>query len=317
MQSQKQSRIVIIGTGAVGSSYAFALLNHHLTNELVLIDMNKEKAAGDALDLNHGIPFASPMKIWAGDYEDCRDADLVVITAGANQAPGETRLDLIEKNLNIFKTIVHQIMNSGFNGIILVATNPVDILSYATWKLSGLPKEKVIGSGTILDTSRFRFLLSQYFNVDPRNIHACIMGEHGDSELPVWSHVHVGSRTLKDLVDVEDQNVQEELNGLFEQVKNAAYEIIRLKGATYYAIAQGLIRLTRAILNNENSILTVSTLMQGQYGLDDLYIGAPAILNQEGLREVIELNLSLEEHVKLKKSGEQLKEALAPFRHLL
>ncbi|MFV8826645.1 L-lactate dehydrogenase [Alkalihalobacterium sp. APHAB7] len=313
MDNLKSSRVVIIGTGFVGSSYAYALLNQGVTDEMVLIDLNKEKAAGDAMDLNHGLPFSSPMKIWAGTYADCKDADIVVITAGANQAPGETRLDLVEKNTAIFHKIVSEVMNSGFNGIFLVATNPVDILTYATWKFSGLPKERVIGSGTILDTARFRFLLGEYFDVDSRNVHAYIMGEHGDTELPIWSHADIGGRPILRYVEDEQSKITKEgLDEIFINVRDAAYHIIERKGATYYGIAMGLVRLTRSILRNENSILTVSALLEGQYDLDDIYIGVPAIVNRNGVREVVELDLNAEEKEKLQHSASVLKKAMEP-----
>lgn len=315
MEKNKTTRVVVIGTGFVGSSYSFALLNQGVAEELVLIDLNKEKAIGDAMDLNHGMPFGSPMKIWAGEYSDCKDADIVVITAGANQAPGETRLDLVEKNAKIFKIIVGEVMKSGFNGIFLVATNPVDVLSYATWKFSGLPAERVIGSGTILDTARFRYLLSETFNVDSRNIHAYIMGEHGDTELPIWSHANVGGKPiLSYLEDIEQDLTMDDLDEIFVNVRDAAYQIINKKGATHYAIAMGLVRLTRAILRNENSILTVSTLLSGEYGLDDIYIGVPAVVNSGGIREVLELSLNEEETEKLQHSASVLKNVMKPIQ---
>ncbi|MYL61748.1 L-lactate dehydrogenase [Bacillus hwajinpoensis] len=315
MYEGKTTRVALIGTGFVGTSYAFSLLNQELVNELVLIDVNKEKAEGEARDLNHGLPFGAPMKIWAGDYQDCKTADIVVIAAGANQAPGETRLDLIDKNTAIFKTIVSSVMESGFDGIFIVATNPVDVLTYATWKFSGLPKERVIGSGTILDTARFRYLLSDYFNVDSRNVHGYILGEHGDTELPVWSHASIGSRPIMSLIK-DKPEAKEDLEELFVNVRDAAYHIINRKGATYYGIAMGLVRLTRAIIRNENSILTVSTLLEGEYGLDDLYIGVPAIVNNNGIREIIELDLDQTELDQLHHSAKTLKEAMKPvFQH--
>lgn len=309
--SNKVKRVVLVGTGFVGSSYAFALLNQGVTEELVLIDINKEKSEGDAMDLNHGMPFApSPMKIWFGNYEDCKDADLVVLTAGANQKPGETRLDLVEKNTKIFKNIIDQVMASGFNGIFLVATNPVDILTYATWKFSGLPKERVIGSGTILDTARFRYLLGEYFDVDTRNVHAYIIGEHGDTELPVWSHAFIGCRPIADMMKEKPQYKQEDLDNIFVNVRDAAYQIIERKGATYYGIAMGLVRLTKAILQNENSVLTVSAYLEGQYGQNDMYIGVPAIVNRNGIREVVELQLNEEEKEKFTHSATVLKDVM-------
>lgn len=287
------SRVALIGTGFVGSSYAFALLNQGVTEELVLIDLNKEKSEGDAMDLNHGIAFApTPTKIWYGDYKDCQDADIVVICAGANQKPGETRLDLVEKNTKIFKSIVDEVMGNGFDGIFLVATNPVDILTYATWKFSGLPKERVIGSGTILDTARFRYVLGDYFQVDARNVHAYIIGEHGDTELPVWSKADIGGKPILELMAKQEKYKEEDLNDLFVSVRDAAYHIIERKGATYYGIAMGLVRLTKAILQNENSILTVSAYLDGAYNSKDIYIGVPAIVNRNGIREILELDLS-------------------------
>ncbi|OLO26942.1 L-lactate dehydrogenase [Alkalihalophilus pseudofirmus] len=313
MDNSKSSRVVIIGTGFVGSSYAYALLNQGVADEMVLIDLNKEKAEGDAMDLNHGLPFSTPMKIWAGTYADCKNADLVVITAGANQAPGETRLDLVEKNTAIFHKIVTEVMNAGFGGIFLVATNPVDILTYATWKFSGLPKERVIGSGTILDTARFRFLLSEYFNVDSRNVHAYIMGEHGDTELPIWSHADIGGRPILRYVEDKESSITKEgLDEIFVNVRDAAYHIIERKGATYYGIAMGLVRLTKAILRNENSVLTVSALLEGHYGLNDIYIGVPAIVNRSGVREIVELDLNADEQEKLHHSADILKKAMKP-----
>ncbi|RLQ97481.1 L-lactate dehydrogenase [Falsibacillus albus] len=308
MQAQRSHhKIALIGTGFVGSSYAFAMLNQGIAQELIMIDVNKDKALGDAMDLSHGLSFSSPMKIRSGEYRDCADADIVVITAGANQKPGETRLDLVEKNLKIFKSIVDSVMESGFNGIFLIATNPVDILTYATWKFSGLPKEQVIGSGTILDTARFRYLLGSYFDIDTRNVHAYIMGEHGDSEFPVWSHATIGASPLHELIDIKDPQVAADLDKLFLNVKDAAYQIIERKGATYYGIAMGLARITKAILHNENSILTISALMTGEYGVDDLYIGVPAIINRQGIRKVIELPLDEHEKQQLNASADLLR----------
>ncbi|MDQ0484337.1 L-lactate dehydrogenase [Guptibacillus hwajinpoensis] len=313
MSEGKTTRVALIGTGFVGTSYAFSLLNQELVNELVLIDLNKEKAEGEARDLNHGLPFGAPMKIWAGDYEDCAEADIVVISAGANQAPGETRLDLIEKNTAIFEKIVTSVMKSGFDGIFIVATNPVDALSYATWKFSGLPKERVIGSGTILDTARFRYLLGEYFDVDSRNVHGYILGEHGDTEVPIWSHTTIGSRPILSLIE-NNSRAKDELDDLFVNVRDAAYHIINRKGATYYGIAMGLVRLTKAIIRNENSILTISTLLQGEYGQNDIYIGVPAIVNNNGIREVIELDLDPNEKEKFHHSAQTLRKAMEPIQ---
>lgn len=309
----KVNRVALIGTGFVGSSYAFALLNQGITEELVLIDLNEAKAEGDAMDLNHGLPFSpSRTKIWYGSYEDCSQADLVVITAGASQKPGETRLDLVEKNTKIFKEIVEQIMASGFDGIFLVATNPVDILSYAVWKFSGLPKERVIGSGTILDTARFRFLLGEYFDVDTRNVHAYIIGEHGDTELPVWSHADIAGTKISEWSKNKQDYKPEDLDNIFVNVRDAAYHIIERKGATYYGIAMGLVRLTKAILQDENSVLTVSAYLDGEYGQKDIYIGVPAVVNHSGIRQVVELDLDEEEKQKFTHSVNVLKQTMEP-----
>jgi len=313
MVNRRVNRVALIGTGFVGSSYAFALLNQGITEELVLIDLNKEKAEGDAMDLNHGLPFSpSRTKIWFGSYQDCGQADLVVITAGANQKPGETRLDLVEKNTRIFKGIVDEIMASGFDGIFLVATNPVDILTYAVWKFSGLPKERVIGSGTILDTARFRFLLGDYFDVDTRNVHAYIIGEHGDTELPVWSNADIAGTSISDWSKNKSGFKQTDLDQIFLNVRDAAYHIIERKGATYYGIAMGLVRLTKAILRDENSVLTVSTYLDGEYGQHDIYIGVPAVVNRAGVRQVVELNLNQEEQAKFENSVNVLKKTMEP-----
>ena len=303
-------KIALIGTGFVGSSYAFAVLNLGLANELVLIDIDKKKAEGDAMDLNHASPFGSPVSVWAGDYDDCGDADLVVITAGANQKPGETRLDLVTKNAKIFQTIISEVIKSGFDGLFIIASNPVDILAYLTMKFSGFPAHRVIGSGTILDTARFRYLLGEAYQVNPQNVHAYIIGEHGDTELPVWSHSYIGTRPVSDYLKEGNGPDKDQLDQLFTQVRDAAYRIIDLKGATYYAIAMGLIRLTKAIFHDENAILTVSTLLKGEYGLDDICLGVPAVINRSGVREIIELDLTDDERKKLHHSADTLTKQL-------
>ncbi len=302
------NRVALIGTGFVGSSYAFAMLNQGICEEFVMIDINQEKSEGDAMDLNHGLPFAPAVtNIWFGDYPDCKEADIVVICAGANQKPGETRLDLVEKNTKIFEGIVNSVMRSGFEGIFLVATNPVDILSYATWKFSGLPKERVIGSGTILDTARFRYLLGDYFKVDPRNVHAYIIGEHGDTELPVWSRADIAGLPISTWMKTKKDFRQEDLDQLFFNVRDAAYHIIKRKGATFYGIAMGLVRLTKAILQNENSVLTVSAYLDDQYGQSDIFIGVPAVVNRSGIREVVEISLNPVEQVQFNHSSDVIK----------
>lgn len=304
------NRVALIGTGFVGSSYAFALLNQGVTEELVLIDLNKEKSEGDAMDLNHGLAFApTRTKIWYGEYEDCQHADVVVLCAGANQKSGETRLDLVAKNLKIFKSIVDNVMMSGFDGIFIVATNPVDILSYAVWKYSGLHHSRVIGSGTILDTARFRYLLGEHFGVDTRNVHAYIIGEHGDTELPVWSHADIGGSPILDSVESD----KDKLDEIFINVRDAAYQIINRKGATYYGIAMGLVRLTKAILHNESSILTVSCYLNGEYGQNDVFIGVPAVVGSDGVKKVVELKLNDKENQQFAHSANVLKDTMKPF----
>ncbi|EEL51124.1 MULTISPECIES: L-lactate dehydrogenase [Bacillus cereus group] len=307
------NRVVLVGTGAVGCSYAYCMINQGVAEEFVLVDVNEAKAEGEAMDLSHAVPFApAPTRVWKGSYEDCKDADLVVITAGLPQKPGETRLDLVEKNTKIFKQIVRSIMDSGFDGIFLIATNPVDILTYVTWKESGLPKERVIGSGTTLDSARFRYMLGEYFNIDSHNIHAYIIGEHGDTELPVWSHVSIGIQKLQTILEKDNSHNQKDLDEIFLNVRDAAYHIIERKGATYYGIGMSLLRVTKAILNDENSVLTVSAYLEGQYGQKDVYIGVPAVLNRQGVREILEVELSEDEELKFDHSVQVLKETMAP-----
>jgi len=308
------NRVVLVGTGAVGCSYAYCMINQGVAEEFVLVDVNEAKAEGEAMDLSHAVPFApAPTRVWKGSYEDCKDADLVVITAGLPQKPGETRLDLVEKNAKIFKQIVRSIMDSGFDGIFLIATNPVDILTYVTWKESGLPKERVIGSGTTLDSARFRYMLGEYFNIDSHNIHAYIIGEHGDTELPVWSHVSIGIQKLQTILEKDNDLNQKGLDEIFINVRDAAYHIIERKGATYYGIGMSLLRVTKAILNDENSVLTVSAYLEGQYGQKDVYIGVPAVLNRQGVREILEVELSEDEELKFDHSVQVLKETMAPI----
>lgn len=308
---RKINRVVLVGTGAVGCSYAYSLINQGVAEELVLIDVNELRAEGEAMDLNHGIPLApSPIKVWKGTYQDCGDADLVVLTAGLAQKPGETRLQLVEKNTNIFKQIIKNVMESGFDGIFLVATNPVDIITHVTWKESGLPKERVIGSGTVLDTSRLQYEIGHYLNVDPRNVNAFMIGEHGDTELPVWSHATVGIKRLDDYFVGNSVLKHEVFEQIHANVRDAAYHIIQRKGATYYAIGMALVRITKAILNNENCILPVSTLLEGEYGHHDVFIGVPAVVNRDGIREVIEIGLNETEKAQFDHSVSVLKDIM-------
>ena len=303
-------KIILVGDGAVGSSYAFALVAQNIAQEIGIIDINRAKAQGDAMDLSHALAFTSPKKIYAADYSDAHDADIVVITAGAAQKPGETRLDLVHKNLKINRALVKEIVASGFNGIFLVASNPVDILTYSTWKFSGFPKEKVIGSGTSLDSARFRQALSDLLEVDARNVHAYILGEHGDSEFPVWSHANVAGLPIYDWVMAHPEIDEEAMVNLFFSVRDAAYDIIEKKGATFYGIAVSLARITQAILDNENAVLPLSVYVNGEYGLDDIYIGSPAIINAQGIKQVIEIPLTDGEQDRMTASASQLKEIL-------
>lgn len=304
-------KVVLVGTGAVGTAYAYSLVNQGIITELVLIDANEEKAKGEAMDLIHGMAFApTNIKVSAGDYSDCRDANLVVITAGANQKLGETRLELVEKNTKIMKSIVNSVMASSFNGIFLIASNPVDILSHVVQTTSKLPANKVIGSGTTLDTARFKVLIGEYLELDPRNVHAVIIGEHGDSELPVWSQASIGTENLDKVI--KRRNNPEDIDNLakiFEQVRSAAYEIINRKGVTNFGIGMSLARVTKAIFDNENSILPVSCLLEDKYGQSDIYMSVPAVVNREGVKEVIELELNEKERLLFQKSAIALREA--------
>ena len=310
--TKQHKKVILVGDGAVGSSYAFALVNQGIAQELGIIEIPQlfEKAVGDALDLSHALAFTSPKKIYAAKYEDCADADLVVITAGAPQKPGETRLDLVGKNLAINKSIVTQVVESGFKGIFLVAANPVDVLTYSTWKFSGFPKERVIGSGTSLDTARFRQAIAELVDVDARNVHAYILGEHGDSEFPVWSHANVAGLQIYEWVKDNPEVDEEALVNLFFGVRDAAYEIIEKKGATFYGIAVALARITRAILNDESAVFPLSVYLEGQYGQNDIYIGAPAVINAKGIQNIIEIPLTDAEKDRMDASAKELKEVM-------
>lgn len=297
--ASKKTRIVVIGVGAVGSTTAYTLLLRHRMDELVLIDSNMEKAIGDALDMNHGLPFVGKVKVWAGTYEDCRDADIVVITAGAAQRPGEERIELLKRNVTIYETIINDVLKYNTDGILLIATNPVDIMSYFTWKKSGWPVERVIGSGTLLDSARFRYLIGNKLAIDPRSVHAHIVGEHGDSELPLWSLANIAGTEL--LIG------EEEKQEIFNNTRDAAYRIIEAKGATYYAIALALDRICTAILRNEASVLNVSTLLTNYHGVSDVYLGVPCIVDRSGVREPLALNINFHEKQLLNKSADKLK----------
>jgi len=297
--SSKKTRIVVIGDGAVGSTTAYTLLLRHRMDELVLIDSNKDKAIGDALDMNHGLPFLGNARVWAGNYEDCKEADIIIITAGAAQHPGEERIDLLKRNVSIYEGIIKEILRYNSDGILLIATNPVDIMSYFTWKKSGWPVERVIGSGTLLDSARFRYLIGQKLSIDPRSVHGHIVGEHGDSEVPLWS--------LANIAGTELTLSEEEKQEIFINTRDAAYRIIETKGATYYAIALALDRICTAILNDEASVLNVSTLLTDYQGVNDVYLGVPCIVDRTGVREILPLNINEQEKQLLNKSADKLK----------
>ncbi len=304
-------KVGIVGCGFVGSSSAFALMQSGLFNEMVLIDAVPEKAAGEALDISHGVPFASPMKIYAGTYDDVKDAGVIVVTAGAAQKPGETRLDLVHKNVGIFRSIIPEIAKRGFDGILLIVANPVDILTYAALQMSGLPKERVIGSGTVLDSARLRSKLGEHLSVDSRSVHAFIVGEHGDSEFAAWSSANISGVPLSDFCEMRGHYHHEQSQeNILESVKNSAYEIISKKHATYYGIAMSVKRICEAIVHDEKSILPVSVLMEGEYGLNDVCLSMPAIVGADGFEQHVPIPLSKEEQEELTKSAKALREVI-------
>ncbi len=307
MEKADKRKIVLIGTGMVGMSYAYALLNQNLCDELVLIDINKKRAEGEAMDLNHGVSFSGGnMEIYAGEYTDCCNADLVVLTAGLPQKEGQNRLDLLKENRKIFETILQSVLENGFHGIFLVATNPVDIMTRIVYEISDFPPEKVIGTGTALDTARLRYLLGEKFMIDPRNMHAYVMGEHGDSEFVPWSQAMMTTKPIFDLCGETEGCHFQELLELEEEVRMAAYKIIEAKKATYYGIGMAMARITKAIFGNEYSVLTVSAHLQGEYGENGIYIGIPCVVNRMGIQRIVELPLGSEEKQRLHSSCETL-----------
>lgn len=302
-------KVALVGTGMVGMSYAYSLLNQNVCDELVLIDIDQKRAEGEAMDLNHGLAFSgSHMKIYAGAYKDCQDADIVVIAAGVAQKQGETRLELLKRNWQVFQSIVEPITASGFSGIFLVATNPVDIMTRITCELSGFNSGRVLGSGTALDTARLRYLLGAYLHVDPRNVHAYVMGEHGDSEFVPWSQAMIATKPVQELCEEQDNQIcRERLSEIEEEVRGAAYKIIEAKKATYYGIGMAMTRITRAILGDENSVLTVSAMLRGEYGQTDVYAGVPCIINKNGIQKILPLSLTEEERICLDESCDTLR----------
>lgn len=308
-------KCAIIGCGFVGATTAFALVESGLFSELVLLDANHDKAIGEAMDLNHSVPFVKPMRVYAGDYSDVADCSLIIITAGAGQKPNETRMDLVNKNVSIFKTIIPQIVKYNTEGILLVVANPVDILTYVTLKLSGFPSNRVIGSGTVLDTSRLKYLLGEHLKVDSRSVHAFIIGEHGDSELAVWSSANVSGIDLDDFCKICGKCDQmSTMQALYEEVRDSAYEVIKKKGATYYAVAMAVRRIAECIVRNEHSVLPVSSLISVHYGLDDICLSIPAIVGRTGIEKLLDIPLNDSEKSNLQSSSQKLKEVLSTIK---
>ncbi len=321
MQTKKENKmnkissvrkVVIIGCGFVGSTIAYTLMIKGLFSKMVLIDANKERAEGEAMDISHGLLFSHPMDIIAGDYDDIADANMIIITAGANQKPGETRLDLVKKNTAIFATIIPEIKKRNYKGIILVVANPVDILTKVAQDMSGLPEGHVFGSGTVLDTARLRYLLGEHLQIDPRSIHAFIIGEHGDSEIPVWSSANVAGVPIHEFCEMRGFfNHDQSMRDIGENVKNSAYEIIQKKKATYYGIGMAISRICSAVMRDEESILPVSTSLHNDFGIDGVTVSMPAIVGGNGVERIVPISLSYEENKKLSASAELLKSTLA------
>jgi L-lactate dehydrogenase len=310
--AEASSRVAVIGTGNVGATCAYGLLMNAVANEVILIDQNRHKAEGEAMDLDHAMPFMQPTRITVGDLQDCADCDVVVITAGSGRKPGESRLDLAKKNTAMLREMIPHISHKNSKAIYVIASNPVDVLTYVMVHDSGLPARQIIGSGTILDTARFRSLLSQYFGVEPRSVHAHIIGEHGDTEVPVWSLANIAGMRLPKFCANRGMNYDEAaLEQIFLQTRDAGAAVIKRKGATFYAIAAGLVNIVASILRNQNTVMTVSTLINGYYGIDDVCLSLPTIVNRSGVREVLRLELQPAEVEMLKKSAEVLKANVA------
>ena len=307
-------KAAMIGCGFVGSSSAFALMQSGIFSEMVMIDVNREKAEGEAMDIAHGRPFARPIRLYAGTYDDIVDAAIIIITAGANQKPDETRLDLIHKNVEIYKTIIPEIAKRNCEGLLLIVSNPVDILTYTALKLSGFPENRVLGSGTVLDTARLKYLIGEHLKVDNRSVHAFIIGEHGDSELAAWSNANVSGVRLDAFCEMRGHYFHEESEDkIYEEVKNSAYEIIARKRATYYGIAMAVCRICAAIVRNEQSILPVSSLMTGEYGLENVVLSIPAVVDENGIETVVPIELNEKELSELQQSATVLKKVIAEF----
>lgn len=305
-------KIAVVGAGFVGTTFAYSLLIHGLASQIVIIDIDQERAEGEVMDLNHGMPFAYPVRIWAaGDYSDCRDADIVVVAVDKGQKIQQSRLELAEGNFQVLKQIIPSIARYNSEGILLVVTNPLDVMTYTALKLSGFPKNRVIGSGTTLDTARLRYLLGEHLQVDPRNVHAYIIGEHGDSEVPVWSLTNVAGIRLKDYCPIcQVPYSPDDLNDLFLKVKNAGYEIMKRKGRTNYGVALGLTKIVESIIRDENAISTVSCFLEDYHGVSDVCLSVPVILNRTGVKEVIKLPLDDDEITAFQKSAVTVKKVI-------
>ena len=307
-----RGKIVVVGAGFVGSTTAYTIMLDGFFREIVLIDVNKDKADGDALDMAHGTSFLKPVSVYSGDWKDCADADIVVITAGVNQKVGETRIDLLKRNTETFKSIVENVMKYAPTDVILLTvTNPVDILTYVTYKLSGLPKQQIIGSGTVLDTSRLKYLISKHTGIDARYCHTYIIGEHGDSEVAAWSITNIAGMSMKSFFEHYGKCTDEDLQAMYNEVKNSAYEIIQKKGATYYAIATAVARIVECISGGENSVLTISSVLNGEYGIEDVCLSTLTLVGPNGTQGKVQMRMNKEEIALLKKSADALKEVIA------
>lgn len=305
-------KAVMIGCGFVGSATVFSLMQSGLFSELMLIDADMAKAEGESMDISHGIPFAKHMKVYAGSYDDIGDAGIVIITAGANQKPDETRLDLVHKNIAVFKSIIPELTKRGFDGILIVVTNPVDILTYVAQKISGLPRHRVIGSGTVLDTARLKYELGEHLGVDSRSVHAFIIGEHGDSEIAVWSSANVSGINLEDYGEMSGEHHYDKYTKeIAEKVKNSAYEIIERKRATYYGVAMAIRRICEVIVRDEKSILPVSVMMEGEYGIENVVLSMPSVVGKNGIEKKVPISLNDDEQNKLIESAGILKKILS------
>lgn len=306
-----RGKIVVVGDGYVGSTTAYTIMLGGLFSEIVIIDINNKKAEGDALDIAHGVSLVKPVKVYAGDYRDCKDADIVIITAGVAQAPGETRIDLLKRNVSVMKIITESIIQHAPKDVILLTvTNPVDILTYVVYKVSDLPKNRVLGSGTVLDTARLKYLISKKTGIDARNCHTYIIGEHGDSEVAAWSITNIGGMSMHEFCRYTGKCDINDLNTMYEDVKKSAYEIINKKGATYYAIAVAVARIVECIAGNENSILTVSSVFSGEYGIDGIALSVPTKVGGDGIEKILEVPFSREEMKGLRNSADTLKEQI-------